>query len=242
MSIFQFDTRLLMDPMYKRSHKVFPRHFPRSLCCQRYRSFFCWLSQCSGVWQSYVELSATLQFKVCIMTCMEIWLSFQISRGKMSVCRVFGGLLSRIQFDWPESMCRPMCNACHPKILHCTTAWKSTSGTDLRRFLVEAEQTDKISNVSRDKKRFTMHHSLWLLPSSLLPALRGDPTTGSFTLKQRDAFPFGSAPWTESPPAQVLPWGREELCLRLSVAVQIILSEPGGWLAVVRSLKLLFGA
>lgn len=97
-----------------------------------------------------------------------------------------------------------MCNACHPKMLHCTTARKSTSGTDLRRLPVGAEQTDKISNIHRDKKSFTIYHSLWLLPSSLLPALRGDPTTGLFTLKQKDAFPFAWAPWTESPPAQVL--------------------------------------
>lgn len=50
MSIFQFDTHLLMDPMYKRSHKVFPRHFAHSLCCQRYRSFSvgCASAQASG--------------------------------------------------------------------------------------------------------------------------------------------------------------------------------------------------
>lgn len=52
----------------------------------------------------YIEFSAALWFKVCLMRCLEIWLSFQISRGKMSVCRIFEGPLFTIQFDWPKSL------------------------------------------------------------------------------------------------------------------------------------------
>lgn len=52
----------------------------------------------------YIEFSAALWFKVCLMRCLEMWLSFQISRGKMSVCRIFEGPLFKIQFDWPKSL------------------------------------------------------------------------------------------------------------------------------------------
>lgn len=52
----------------------------------------------------YIEFSAALWFKMCPTRCLETWLSFQISRGKMSVCRIFEGPLFKIQFDWPKSL------------------------------------------------------------------------------------------------------------------------------------------
>lgn len=73
--------------------------------CRYYSSFFLtvYSIQVSGS-HKYIEFSAALWFKVCLMRCLEIWLSFQISRGKMSVCRIFEGPLFKIQFDWPKSL------------------------------------------------------------------------------------------------------------------------------------------
>lgn len=156
--VLQFNTHPLMDPVYKSSLCVFLRCSPYSMCCQYYSSFLLAVHSAQVSGNKYIELRATLQSKVYIVRCIGIQLSFQISRGEMSVCKVFEGPLFRIQFDWPKSICRPMCDSCHQKIVHYTSAWKSASGTGPSRFPVGAEWIGKISHI----KSITVCYSLCL--------------------------------------------------------------------------------
>lgn len=102
----QFNTHVLMAPVYKRSDSVFLKHFSCSMYCQHCISFFLLptVFRCLAVINLCVGLGATLQFKVCRMRCIQIWLSCQVSRGYTAVSRVCGELLFRIQVDSPQSI------------------------------------------------------------------------------------------------------------------------------------------